>query len=281
MKDVKHLELATQEVYKAGFHTGVMNSNCGPYHGLTVAEAKDKVRDDLIKSRKADVFWDLSEEVVCRCGNKVHVKLVNDQWFIDYGNKRLTDESKAHASNMKIAPEEFHRNIPSVLEWFQERACARLGNWLGTRLPFDEKWIIEPISDSTLYPMYYIISLYVNKKKLKPEQMTEEFFDYVFLGKGDVKKIKISRKLLKQIRKDFLYWYPLDINLGGKEHQTVHFPVFIMNHVAVLNKNYWPKGIIVNWWVTGKGDKISKSKGGAERISGGIERDSVDGMGVY
>ena len=75
--------------------------------------------------------------------------------------------------------------------------------------------------------------------------------------------------------------YPLDINLGGKEHKTVHFPVFIMNHVAVLPPEKWPQGIFVNWWVTGKGGKISKSKGGAQPIPQAIEKYGVDAMRLY
>ena len=59
--------------------------------------------------------------------------------------------------------------------------------------------------------------------------MTNEFFDYVFLGKG-----KSQSKLWDMIKSDVDYWYPVDINLGGKEHKTVHFPVFLMNHVAVM-----------------------------------------------
>jgi leucyl-tRNA synthetase len=151
-----------------------------------------------------------------------------------------------------------------------------LGNWLGTTLPFDERWTIEPISDSTLYPAYYIISKYVNDKSITTDELTEEFFDYVFLGRG-----KPKNALWKTIREDFQYWYPLDVNLGGKEHQTVHFPVFLMNHVALLDKKFWPRGIFVNWWVTGKGSKISKSKGGAEPIPEAIKKYGVDSMRLY
>lgn len=284
-KEKEKLEEATKEIYKAGFHTGIMRDTCGKYKGKKVAEAKELVKQDLLESGSADEMYDLSEEVVCRCGKKVIIKRIDDQWFIKYSDNELTEKSKEHAQSMNITPNEYFKNMPSVLDWFMDRACARLGNWLGTQLPFDERWTIEPISDSTLYPAYYIVSKYVNEKKLKPDQLTEEFFDYVYLGKGTAsnvaKKIGSEKGLIEQVRKDFTYWYPLDINLGGKEHQTVHFPVFLMNHVALLDKKYWPKGIFVNYWVIGKGSKISKSKGGAEPIPGAIERYSVDGMRLY
>ncbi|MBP7708579.1 leucine--tRNA ligase [Candidatus Pacearchaeota archaeon] len=273
--DPKLVEL-TQEVYKEGFHSGILLKNCGSYAGMKVIEAKDKMKKELIDSGKADIMHDLSEEVICRCGERVIIKRIDDQWFIKYSDKDLTEKSKEHAKTMVISPKQYKDNIAGVLDWFQDRACARLGSWLGTRLPFDEKWIIEPISDSTLYPIYYLVSNYYNSGKIKLEEMTEEFFDYVFLGKG-----KARNKIWEEIRKDVLYWYPLDVNLGGKEHQTVHFPVFIMNHIGILPKQMWPKGIFVNYWVVGKGSKISKSKGGAQPVPEAIKQYGVDAMRLY
>jgi len=86
---------------------------------------------------------------------------------------------------------------------------------------------------------------------------------------------------LEQMRADVEYWYPLDINLGGKEHMTVHFPAFLMNHVAIMPERHWPQGIFVNWYVIGKGGKISKSKGGAQPIPGAAELYGVDSLRLY
>ncbi len=275
-EEEEKLEQATKEIYKAGFHTGVMRENCGEFAGKRVEEAKELMKKKMLDNKEADTFYDLSEEVICRCNTKVFIKKINNQWFIKYSDSALTKKAKSHAKKMNILPDEYKQNMPAVLDWFQDRACARLGNWLGTKLPFDEDWTIEPISDSTLYPAYYVVSRYVNDGTLKVHELNEEFFDYVFLGKGRPKK-----KAYEKIRKDFEYWYPLDINLGGKEHKTVHFPVFLMNHVAILDKKFWPKGIFAHWWVTGKGSKISKSKGGAEPIPDAIKLYSVDGMRLY
>lgn len=283
--DSAKLEEAKKEVYKEGFFKGVMRNNCGVYSGMPVQEAKEKIKQFMINNGQAGIMYDLSEEVICRCGGKVFIKKIPDQWFIKYSDSELTERSKAHAKTMMITPEDYYNSMPNVLDWFQDRACTRLGNWLGTKLPFDEKWTIEPISDSTLYPVYYIVSKYVNDNKINSNQLTEEFFDFVYLGKGSVKdvatKTGADEKIIRKIREDFLYYYPLDINLGGKEHQTVHFPVFLMNHVGILNKEHWPKGIFVNYWVVGDGSKISKSKGGAEPIPGAIEKYSVDAMRLY
>ena len=279
------LDDATKEVYKTGFHKGVMNRSCGVYAGRTVEQAKALMREEMLTSGQADLFHDLSEEVLCRCGAKVFIKKIPDQWFIDYANPALTERSREHALTMKILPREYYDNIQNVLEWYRERACVRLGNWLGTRFPFDQRWIIEAIADSTLYPVYYVVSMYANSGQIKAEKMDEEFFDYVLLGKGDgasvAKNTGFSREVIESIRKEFEYWYPLDINLGGKEHMTVHFPVFLMNHVAVLRPQHWPRGILVNWYITATGGKISKSKGGAQPIPDAAERFGVDAMRLF
>jgi leucyl-tRNA synthetase len=220
---------------------------------------------------------EFSEEVVCRCSEKVVIKQIPDQWFIKYSDEELTENSKKHTETMNIYPEDYKNEMPGVLDWFDDRACIRKGSWLGTEFPFKKGWIIEPISDSTLYPSYYIISKYVNEDKIKPEEMTEEFFDYVFLEKG-----KSKNSVWNEIKKDFDYWYPVDINLGGKEHKTVHFPVFLMNHVAVMPHDKRPRGIFTHWWVTQKGkEKISKSKGGVEHINEAATTYGVDAMRLY
>jgi leucyl-tRNA synthetase len=276
LDDREKLEEATNIVYKKEFHSGVLKENCGKYANLKVSETKEKLQDEFIKKGVADVMFEFSEPVVCRCGEKVVIKIIPDQWFIKYSDPKLTEKSKKHAEKMMVKPKEYKNGIMNVLDWFGDRACVRQGNWLGTQFPFEKGWIIEPISDSTLYPMYYIISKYVNSGELKAEDINDDFFDYVFLGKkGNVKEI------VEKIRNDFQYWYPLNINLGGKEHKTVHFPVFLMNHVAVLPEKHWPKGIFVHWWVTQKSGKISKSKGGAEPIPDAAEKYSVDGMRLY
>jgi len=284
--DDPKLENITKEIYKVGFHTGTMMKTCGKYAGKKVEEAKELIKVELIEKGNADIFHDLSEEVICRCGKKVIIKRIDDQWFIKYSDQELTERSKEQIKETKIYPKEYYDNIPRVLDWFSDRACARLGNWLGSKFPFDDRWTIEPISDSTLYPAYYIISKFVNNGKLKVKDLTEEFFDYVFLETGR-EKVKDNGRSSKnkekwnEIKEEFDYFYPLDINLGGKEHKTVHFPVFIMNHVAILPEDKWPRGIFVNWWVTGKGSKISKSKGGAKPIPEAIEKYGVDAMRLY
>lgn len=275
--ETEKLNEATELVYKKEFHTGVLNEKCGKYAGIKIAEIKDTVKNDLIQRNLASTMKEFSEPVICRCKEIVVIKQIPDQWFIKYSDVQLTRESKDYVGTMNIYPQEYKDELPKILDWFGDRAAIRRGSWLGTEFPYKKDWIIEPISDSTLYPAYYIISSYVNQKKISVEEMTDEFFDYVFYGRGSPK-----HDAWKTIRSDFEYWYPVDINLGGKEHKTVHFPVYIMNHVAIMPEQKRPQGIFVHWWVTQKGkEKISKSKGGAEPIVEAAVSYGVDAMRLY
>ncbi len=283
--DNEKLEEATQRIYKSGFHTGKMLDICEKYSGMRVQETKELVKQDMIEEGEADVMYDLSEEVICRCGAKVVVGKIPDQWFIRYSDVELSEESKRHAENMDVKPQSYADNLSDTIEWFQDRSCARRGNWMGTEFPFDEEWVIEAIADSTLYPAYYIVAKHYNEGNIKVENMNEKFFDFVYLGRGKIAEVSedtgLHKETIEQVRSDFTYWYPLNLNLGGKEHMTVHFPPFLMNHVAILNKEDRPLGIFVNWWLVGKSGKISKSKGGAEPIPNAAEKYGVDTLRLF
>lgn len=275
--DKAALDAATEEVYADEFHGGEMLPNTNRLAGLKASQAKDEIKAILKQIGQLETLQDFSEDVICRCGKNVVVRKIPDQYFIRYSDAPLTEESKAHAATMRVFPEEYRRDLPQVLDWFGDRACIRKGSWLGTEFPFKPGWIVEPISDSTFYSAYYIVSPYVNDGRLKPEELTDAFFDHVVHGKGAA-----ATPVWAEVRKDFEFWYPVDINLGGKEHKTVHFPPYIMNHVALVPPAMRPRGIFVNWWVTQRaGEKISKSKGGAEPIPNAAKTYGVDAMRLY
>ena len=63
-----------------------------------------------------------------------------------------------------LLPRRFWTGSIFTLGWLKEWACSRLFG-LGTQLPWDEKWVIESLSDSTIYMAYYTIA-----HKLQGEQ---------------------------------------------------------------------------------------------------------------
>jgi leucyl-tRNA synthetase len=276
--DRGQLDTATEELYADEFNKGTFTEACGPYAGKRIKAVKDQVKADMVAARQGRIIRQFSEPVVSRAGELVDIRRVPDQDFIHYADPEWTRLAKDHARTMAVFPERYREELPNVLDWFGDRACVRRGAWLGTEFPFKPGWIVEPIADSTFYSWYYLVSLYVNDGRLRVEDLSDAFFDYAFNGKG-----KPAAPVWDEVRRDVLYWGPVDVNLGGKEHQTVHFPVYVMNNVALMQEpRLWPRGLFVNWWVTQKaGAKISKSKGGAEPIPGAAKRYGVDAMRLY
>lgn len=259
----ERLEEATKQLYSLEYHKGVMKENTGKYSKLPVREARDKVKEDLLSQGKADIMYEiLNKPVYCRCGTEIVVKILENQWFLDYSNPEWKELARKALKSMRIFPEEFRKDFEYTIEWVKERACARQRG-LGTELPWSPGWIIESLSDSTIYMAYYTISKHINEYRIEPNKLTHEVFDYVFLGVGDVNKISektgIPAKILKAMREEFLYWYPLDSRHSGKDLVPNHLTFFIYNHAAIFPEKLWPRQIVVNGFVLYEGKKMSKS----------------------
>ncbi|MBI4155452.1 leucine--tRNA ligase [Candidatus Woesearchaeota archaeon] len=250
----KKLDYLTQEVYKEGYHNGIMLEICGRYSGMKVNEAKEKIKEKLLKNKEADMLYDLTSEVVSRSLTKCIVKIVSDQWFIKYSNKEWKNKTHEALKNLKLYPEVVRDQFSHVIDWLNDWACTREYG-LGTRLPFDEKWLIESLSDSTVYMAYYTIAHLI--KDVPIEKVDDELLDYIFLNKGK----KPNVKNIDKIKEEFEYWYPVDFRNSGKDLVQNHLTFFLFNHVAIFPQKYWPKGIGVNGWVKVEGEKMSKSLG--------------------
>jgi leucyl-tRNA synthetase len=81
-RDIKQLAEAKDLAYKAGFYSGVMTT--GDFKGLSVAQAKPKVRQQMIDQKLAIPYAEPESEVISRSADVCVVALV-DQWYLDYG----------------------------------------------------------------------------------------------------------------------------------------------------------------------------------------------------
>lgn len=259
------LETATKEVYAKEFYGGTLKENTGKFAGRKVSEAKDDIRSWLEESNASDILLELNNAPVkCRCGTECVVKILNNQWFLNYLDKSWKDKANACFEKMSILPNEIRTEFTNVVDWLRERACARQ-HGLGTTLPWDQGWIVESLSDSVIYMAYYILAKYVNSGELVADNLSDQFFDYVLLGVGDPKTLatqhKMSEELLQKIRDDFVYFYPVDTRHSGRDLVPNHLTFFVLNHVAIFAEENWPKQIVVNGSVLMDGKKMSKSMG--------------------
>jgi leucyl-tRNA synthetase len=276
------LEEATTEIYSKEFHSGRMRNDTGNYAGLSVSEARDRVRDDLVAKGGADLMYEIiNRPVTCRCGAQCLVKMFENQWFINYGDAKWKELARECLKSMSIVPEEFRVEIDYAIGWLREKACARKSG-LGTRLPWDKDWIIESLSDSVIYMAYYTLAKHITKLNLKPEQLSDEILDYLLLGQGDVEKLArssgIESSKLKEIRGEFVYFYPVDSRHSGRDLIPNHLTFYIFNHAAIFPPEEWPRQIVTNGSVLMEHAKMSKSFGNIIPLRDAIAQHGADAV---
>ncbi len=270
------LEFATKLQYREESHWGKMTVK--GYEGMSEPEAREKIKETLIKDKKAlEVYIIANQPVHCRCGYEVIVKIVDDQWFLNYGNKEWKEETKYAMKNTKLFPEKLRKTFEAAADWIDLRAVAR-AQGLGTKFPLDKKYIIESLSDSTIYMAFYTIVPYI--RDVSVEKLKPQFFDYVMLGAGNINEVAestlIDFEIIKKCRESFDYWYRNTSNHSGADLVFNHLTMYVYNHVAILPKSHWPSQIVTNGSVLSEGEKMSKSLGNIVPLVDGIAMHGAD-----
>ena len=274
-KDKDKLKQAKDEVYLKGFNDGVML--VGECKGMKVKDAKPIIRQSLMDSGDALSYYEPESLVMSRSGDECVVALC-DQWYLSYGDKQWADLIKEHihSGNFNGYNKSIMEKFDFVLDWLGEWACSRKFG-LGTQLPWDKEWVIESLSDSTIYMAYYTIAHYLqggvenlNGDKpspcgILPEDLTDDVFNYIFLKKELPSGVtsNISSDLMKKMRNEFEYWYPVNLRVSAKDLIPNHLTMFLYNHAEIWKDQpeMWPKGIYCNGHIMVDAEKMSKSKG--------------------
>ena len=259
--DEESLEKATEEIYEKEFHTGVLNEECGEFARMKVSEAKEKLKQKFVDEGLFSKMWDFSEEVVSRSGGKVIVSL-QDSWFLRYDDEEWRGEAEKLLDRMDIIPEERREEYEDTIDWLEKWPAIR-NYGLGTPMPFDEDFIVEPLSDSTIYMAFYTIRHII--EDVDSEKLRPEFFDYVFNEKGSADEVAestgIDQKVVEEARESFGYWYPMDWRTSAYPLIRNHLTFMIYHHTALFEEKNWPKGIATWGLGTLEGKKMSSSKG--------------------
>ena len=254
--DRDKLAEAKEEVYLKGFTIGKMV--VGKYKGKSVQEAKPLLKDDLVRSGEAVLYMEPEKQIISRSGDECVVALC-DQWYLDYGEPEWRRVTEGHLKdNVNCYHDEVRKNFHATFDWLKEHACSRTYG-LGTKLPWDESWLIESLSDSTIYNAYYSVAHILqggtfkgdegNKYGIKPEHMTPEVWDFVFYkDKPMPKNCKISKDNMNLMRREFEHWYPVDLRVSGKDLVPNHLTYYLYNHSAMWpsQPEKWPRGIRAN-----------------------------------
>lgn len=194
-----------------------------------------------------------------RSGDECIVALT-DQWYLSYGDPVWQQQvlDHIHSPNFNSYNDKIEEKFDFVLGWLKEWACSRQFG-LGTQLPWDTKWVIESLSDSTIYMAYYTIAHYLHgsldnlagpasPSGITAEQLTDEVFDYIFLKGPLPASNTIPEALLSEMRAEFEYWYPMDLRVSAKDLIPNHLTMSLYNHVEIWKDfpELWPRGIYCN-----------------------------------
>jgi leucyl-tRNA synthetase len=153
-KDTKQLTEAKELAYKEGFYNGIMVA--GEFAGETVQEAKPKVREGLIQAGLAFAYAEPEGFVLSRSADECVVALM-DQWYLDYGEENWRKQVEELLKGMNTYTDETRHGFEKTLAWLNKWACARTYG-LGSKLPWDPEFLVESLSDSTIYMSYYTVA---------------------------------------------------------------------------------------------------------------------------
>ncbi|TDH05220.1 hypothetical protein EPR50_G00139610 [Perca flavescens] len=284
--DKEKLAEAKEKVYLKGFYEGIMLVD--GYKGQKVQDVKKPIQKVMVDRGDAMIYMEPEKQVMSRSADECVVALC-DQWYLDYGDAEWKQQANEVLTSLETFCEETRRNFEATLAWLQEHACSRTYG-LGTRLPWDEQWLIESLSDSTIYMAYYTVAHLLQGGVLngqgasplgiKPEQMTKEVWDFIFFKTSPFPKTDIPKERLQRLRREFEYWYPVDVRVSGKDLVPNHLSYFLYNHVAMWPKDNgkWPQAVRANGHLLLNSEKMSKSTGNFLTLCQAIDKFSADGM---
>lgn len=79
------------------------------------------------------------------------------------------------------------------------------------------------------------------------------------------------------MRKEFEYWYPMDLRCSGKDLIGNHLTMSLYNHAAIWEDHKkMPRGFFCNGWMLLNDNPMSKSKGNFITLSDCVDKYSAD-----
>jgi leucyl-tRNA synthetase len=268
------MDALTQEIYSAEFAKGKLFEGFG---GKPVRVARDEVAALMTEKYDSVVMFEFDvRPVVCRCGHKVRVKILHDQWFLKYSDPEWKAQVSSHLKDMALVPQEVRIEFDRTVDWLKDWACTRRVG-LGTRFPWDTAQLIEPLSDSTVYMAYYTIAHRI--RDIAPEKLTPDVFDYIFLGKE--RAGLPEREKLDAMRAEFLYWYPYNFRFSAKDLISNHLTFQVFHHVSIFERDRLPQGMVVFGMGLLNGAKMSSSKGNVFLLEDAVREFGADTVRMF
>ncbi|KAN0064710.1 cytosolic leucyl tRNA synthetase [Thecaphora frezii] len=281
-KDKVQLAEAKEIAYKEGFYSGTML--IGNYKGQPVQEAKNKVREEMISAQLAFPYAEPEGKVISRSADECVVALC-DQWYLDYGEETWKAKVNKLFAQMNCFQSETKNAFEGVVDWLRQWACAR-SYGLGSKLPWDPQYLVESLSDSTIYMSYYTIAHHLqggiaDGSKVGPigieaSDLTDAMWDFILGDAAYPADTKVPREKAEVLRREFRYFYPMDLRSSGKDLIPNHLTFCAYVHAAIFPEHHWPRAFRANGHLMLNGKKMSKSTGNSLTLRQSVEKFGAD-----
>ncbi|MFB6073606.1 MAG: leucine--tRNA ligase [Haloarculaceae archaeon] len=276
--DDPELEAVTADLYQDEFHGGRLLDSYGEFAGAVIEDVRERFREHHAGGA-FDSMYEFSEDVVCRCGGDVEVA-EQETWFLRYNDEDWQAKARRAVAQLEAIPENTREQYEHTIGWLEEWPCIR-NYGLGTRLPWDEEFVIEPLSDSTIYMAYYTLAHRLDDVPV--EDLDDEFFDALFYGPDgetapdgvDVSVADPDERAL-DLREEWDFWYPVDFRCSANDLIQNHLTFFLYHHAELFPEPKWPQGITIMGMGLLEGTKMSSSKGHVVLPDEAIERFGAD-----
>ena len=196
-----------------------------------------------------------SEPVISRSGDLCVVK-TTEQWYITYSDPAWKAEAVDYIKNVLIVHDpEVRQNLIAAAENLHDWCCSREFG-LGTRIPWDTRFVIDSLSDSTIYPIYYKFVDLLQDGNIYGDNRTKpvptvDFWNRVFKdAEDDDADIKLFKTRIEA----------QDLRVSAKDLINNHLVMMIYNSIAI-DRRLLPREFRVNGYVRVDGEKMSKSLG--------------------
>ena len=172
-----------------------------------------------------------------RTGDECVVALT-DQWYLAYGDAEWQQivSTHIHSERFNAYNDRIMEQFDFVLGWLKEWACSRQFG-LGSLLPWDQQWVIESLSDSTIYMAYYTIAHYFHNgvdnfsgstapAGIHHDDLTDDVFNFIYLAKPLPVGVStpIPEATLMAMRTEF----------EVKKHTHFYFASFVFHFIYFL-----------------------------------------------
>ncbi|KAI9626445.1 hypothetical protein H4Q26_017860 [Puccinia striiformis f. sp. tritici PST-130] len=110
--------------------------------------------------------------------------------------------------------------------------------------------------------------------------MTDEVWDYIF-GTDSIefksdRDHPLSQDKADLLRREFRYFYPMDVRSSGKDLISNHLCFCIYVHTALFDEQFWPRTMRANGHLMLNGKKMSKSTGNSLTLYDSLKKFGAD-----